>query len=101
MSGALSATTRKGCALGVLRVESAPKVLSQKSVCARAGRRREDRRDARHDLEDERADLLGVLRDRDEQRDGFSDTIDVGVIALEDHERVQRDVRAKTKNMLT
>ena len=33
--------------------------------------------------------------------DGFSDTIDVGVIALEDHEHVQRDVRAKTRNMLT
>ena len=33
--------------------------------------------------------------------DGFSDMIDVGVIALEDHEHVQRDVRAKTKNMLT
>ena len=45
--------------------------------------------------------ILFVSSETTTSSDGFSGTIDVGVIALEDREHVQRDVRAKTKNMLT
>eukprot|EP00966_Prymnesium_polylepis_P290868 6717569-Prymnesium_polylepis.1 len=43
-----------------LRVECGPRVLSTKSGSTRAGRPRAERRDAIHDLEDERADLFGA-----------------------------------------
>jgi hypothetical protein len=45
--------------------------------------------------------ILFVSSETTTSSDGFSGTIDVGVITLEDREHVQRDVRAKTKNMLT
>ena len=47
----------------------APGVLSSKSRCAQRGRQRTQRKDARHDSEDDTANLVGVLRDGDEQRE--------------------------------
>ena len=46
-------------------------------------------------------EILSVSSETTTSSDGFSDTIDAGVIAVQGLEHMQEDVRVTAKNMLT
>ena len=46
-------------------------------------------------------EILSVSSETTTSSDGFSDTIDAGVIAVQGHEHMQQDVCVTAKNMLT